>query len=113
MYKKTDDVLKCAKMKLWKSVRQEVWQHFFNIIDTTEINKPLDSFFLDLNDKDWEFKMMKHCLEEQKQLMKLICKELSDLSDQIKFDYQIHTVNMLVILCQKRKFSCQQKLDHT
>ena len=64
MYKKTDDVLKCIKTKLWKSVRQEVWQHFFNIINTIKINKQLNSSFLDLNDKDWEFKTVKHCLEE-------------------------------------------------
>lgn len=113
MYKKADDALKCAKTKLRKSARQESRQHFFNTIDTIEINKQLDPSLLDLNDKDWEPKTVEHCLEERRQLAELICKELSDLSDQAKFDHRIRTVDMLVALCQKREPPRRQKPDHT
>ena len=72
MYKKAGDALQCTKIKLWKSVKKEFQQQFFNTINTVEINKQLDLFLLDLNEKDWKSKKMEHCLEEWQQMMNLI-----------------------------------------
>lgn len=113
MYKKAGDALQCAKVKLRNSVKKESRQQFFDTIDTIEINKQLDLSLLDLDEEDWEPQKVKHCLEEWRQAAELICKELSDLSDQAKFDHRIRTVDMLVALCQKREAPHQHKPDHT
>ena len=79
---------------------------FFDFINTQEINEQLDLLLLDLNITEQTPLKVKHCLTEQKRVVKLLCQQLTyqaSLKDQIK------TIITLVALCQVQEALCPQK----
>lgn len=113
MYKKANDAFHAARIRLRRLAKKNVRQHFFDTINTREINEQLDLSLLDLNKEDWEPKKVEHRLEERRHVAELICKETSDLSNQAKMDHRIRTINALVALCRKRETQRRRNPDRT
>jgi hypothetical protein len=117
LYKKAGDALKCAKEKLTKSAKKHARAHYFNTIDTLEINKQLeDSTQLDLGADGWKPPEVEHHPAERKEVAGLICVEMLHLDDGAKLDHRIRTANAILSLCRKkepprRRIPVQSKLD--
>ncbi|PNP56824.1 hypothetical protein THARTR1_03122 [Trichoderma harzianum] len=110
LYKKAGDALKCAKEKMTKSAKRHSRAHYFNTIDTIEINKQLeDNTQLGLGADGWKPPEVEHHLAERKEVAGLICEE-------IKLEHRIRTANAILSLCRKkepprRRIPVQSKLD--
>ncbi|KAF5603959.1 hypothetical protein FPCIR_1080 [Fusarium pseudocircinatum] len=117
LYKKAGDALKCAKEKMTKSAKRHPRAHYFNIIDTIEVNKQLeDNTQLDLGADGWKPLEVEHYLTERKEVAGLICEEMSHLDDEIKLEHRIRTANAILSLCRKKepprwRIPVQSKLD--
>lgn len=78
-------------------------KHYFETIDTIEINKQLDPSFLDLDEGQWEPKQVEHQLDERRLVADLICQPANTITKKDALSHRISTVDALNALCRKRE----------
>jgi hypothetical protein len=112
MYDRANADLHCAKVKLRKSAKLETRDHFFETIDTEELNAQgqdlsLDLSLLDLDEKDWKPEKVEHRLEERRRVAELLCEQPP--GEEGSLERRVRTIEALVALCRVQETPAQQK----
>lgn len=109
MYKKARNALQCAKVKLRKSALKESREHFFNTIDTKEINDQLNDSLYNADRESWKPETVVHNSEERRYIAEFLCDQSSGLTEEASLDRRIRMIKAMVTFCQVRETSSQKR----
>lgn len=111
-YSQACAALQAVKVKLRRGAMKKCRDECFDTIDTDEIDKQLDLSLLDLEEKDWKPKAVKHQVPERKRVAELICGQPVESTEEAALEHRILTVEALVALCSVQEIQPQQKRNY-
>lgn len=112
MYERASADLHCAKTKVRKSALMESREHFFDTIDTKDLNAQVDLSMLDIRKEDWKPQRVEHSLHERRDVVRLLCESPSQQDQTTKLEWRVHTIEALVIFCRVQEISACKKRVH-
>ncbi|KAL2847243.1 hypothetical protein BJY01DRAFT_212753 [Aspergillus pseudoustus] len=108
--RKADDDLRCAKAKLKKMTFNAARDHFFDTIDTKEINKQLDpSYVADGADVYRAAQAVVHTLEERRHVAELMAAQTNNFSEEQALQHRMSLLKALINLGRAKNIPSERQ----